>query len=488
MQGRIKTRPCDRTRMIIYLVNIMQAFFPVALVTGMILALWKSMDENRMTKQITLSIIIGLSFGSVLYELTPDRFSVAGIRTYLGIVNISAAVLTILTLWLSLKRKGIIETLAWAGSLLFVAVLSAAASFLFILFTSDQALSATSVLNTEAILNLGGILSGTGIIILLIILTVHMGRTAGSGIVLCLLTITAILLILKSGADATLGLMKAKIIELTSPRLTFVAKVTNLSFMLSYALVIVIGLLSLVSFFRRPALPYNKNMNSAEKRKALSGVLRDNRWLKAVTVTIVVVVSTMLYYDLYASRPPEISTPVRLLPNADGLIKVKIDYVKDGKLHRFSYVTDDGHIIRFFMINLYKDHTKIGVVFDACVMCGGEKGYIQKGNEVICLACNVRIFVPSIGKSGGCNPIPLKHKIQDGEIIISVKDLETEKDYFPERFPHGMNNSEVKGQDRLSRIYYGFKTAVNNFLRTKNQEEGAGKCHLNLASMKGHNS
>lgn len=474
--------------MIIYLVNIIQIFLPAAIASGMILALWKYMDEKQMTKHVLFALIAGLFCGGVLYGLTPERFSVISIRTYLGIITSSSALLSVSALWLSSKRNGIVQTVAWATSLMFVATLSSAASFSFILFASDRTLSSIPVMNTGAILNISGILSGLTVIILLIILITHMGRNAGKGITLSLFTVAALLFILTSGSDAVLGLMRAEIIELTSKRLTFAAKVTNLSSMLSYALVVLIGSLFLTSFYKRPSLaPGHETLNSAGKRKALSDVLKERKWLKAAAVTITVVLSTMLYYDLYASRPPEISTPVRLTPDADGLITVKIDDVKDGSLHRFSYITEDGYAIRFFMINLYENRTKIGVVFDACVMCGGEKGYIQKGNEIICLACNVRIFLPSIGKSGGCNPIPLNHEIKNGDIIISVDELETEKDYFPQTVQAGAETITGKEQTWTAKIYRGFRIFTSAFSNLTKQEEEPGQCHFDLASVEGGN-
>ena len=98
----------------------------------------------------------------------------------------------------------------------------------------------------------------------------------------------------------------------------------------------------------------------------------------------------------------------------------------------YAYIADDGHRVRFFLINRYDEkHVKIGVVYDACMICG-DAGYIQKGNEVICIACNVRIFVPSIGKAGGCNPIPLLHGEENGEIVISASELEKGAQYFSE--------------------------------------------------------
>ena len=114
------------------------------------------------------------------------------------------------------------------------------------------------------------------------------------------------------------------------------------------------------------------------------------------------------------------------------MVRIKIDEVKDGNLHRYSFVTDDGHVVRFFLINRARGgQSRIGVVYDACMLCG-DTVYIQEKNEIICLACNVRIFIPSIGKAGGCNPIPLQHSIEGGEVVIRAVDLDQGTRYFSE--------------------------------------------------------
>lgn len=61
-------------------------------------------------------------------------------------------------------------------------------------------------------------------------------------------------------------------------------------------------------------------------------------------------------------------------------------------------MADDGKAVRFFVINRYPDKLRFGVVFDACLLCG-DQGYVMEGNQVICVACGVHIFIPSIGKA-----------------------------------------------------------------------------------------
>ncbi len=52
---------------------------------------------------------------------------------------------------------------------------------------------------------------------------------------------------------------------------------------------------------------------------------------------------------------------------------------------------------------------------------------------MICIACNVSIFIPSIGKPGGCNPIPFPYEKTETEIIIKQSELENGANYFSEQ-------------------------------------------------------
>ncbi len=422
--------------MIVYFVQIIRLFLPVALIAGIIPALWKLLNERGIVKYTGMAVATGLFVGSVLYVISIRHLIVVGAQTYIDLANILSAILTIVTIVaLQFSRRGsIIQTVGWNSSIFFIVAITVNATFSFLLFASDQTLSVTSVLNTEMVLNIGGILTGVLTIAFLVVLVNHLAIKIPKYTVLTLLIALSVLLILKWSAEFMLGMMRTGTLELASGLLSFVAKVINFSNAFTYIQIIFLGVLSIVFFWRLKwgHMGDPNLLNSAMHRKIRNMAILELRWLKIVIASIVIIASVLLYYDLYASKPPTISTPVRLMPDDNGLIKVKIDNVKDGKLYRFSYVTDDGHVIRFFVINRFKDQVRMGVVFDTCVMCGGDMGYIQKGNDVICLACNVSIFLPSIGKSGGCNPIPLNHRIENGYIIITVKDLESKKDFFSE--------------------------------------------------------
>jgi uncharacterized membrane protein len=42
---------------------------------------------------------------------------------------------------------------------------------------------------------------------------------------------------------------------------------------------------------------------------------------------------------------------------------------------------------------------------------------------VICRNCGASIYIPSIGQSGGCNPISVKSRVAGGEVIVDLSAL-----------------------------------------------------------------
>jgi uncharacterized membrane protein len=76
--------------------------------------------------------------------------------------------------------------------------------------------------------------------------------------------------------------------------------------------------------------------------------------------------------------------------------------------------------LRFLVI--HKRDGDYVAALDACQICGAQ-GYRQEGSNVICRNCAAAIYVPSIGDAGGCNPIPVKSKVQNGELIVELSAL-----------------------------------------------------------------
>ena len=102
----------------------------------------------------------------------------------------------------------------------------------------------------------------------------------------------------------------------------------------------------------------------------------------------------------------------------------------DGKARHFTYKTDDGVVIRYFIIKSSDGVTR--AAFDACDVCWPEnKGYTQQGDVMVCKNCGKRFPSTRINEvHGGCNPAPLKRKVEQGTVIIRVADILQGKRYF----------------------------------------------------------
>ena len=414
--------------MLSYLVNSVHAFIPVSLLAGLLLALGRPVHGRNLLRPLLVSLAAGLLAGAVIYPVALRQETVTAARAFLDGGAICAALFNGGILLLASRRAGNLSRLGLGGILLFTLSLAAVGSFSFSGRLYEQTLSATTVLNTELILNLGGILTGALLVAFLLPLTAHLGAKSGRKMVSGLLLFASLLLVVHWSAELLLALMRLELVELTSSRLSFVAKTGKYAHAIPYLLTLLLTLLAGISFLRRPATA-PPAAGPAERRKARSLVIAEMRWFRSALATGAVLFAVLLYHDFYASRPPMITPPQYLIPDAAGLIRIKLTEALDGKLHRYAYITDDGHVVRFFLINRARGEARIGVVYDACMLCG-DMGYLQEKNEVICLACNVRIFVPSIGKAGGCNPIPLSHTVDGEEVVVSVEELDKGAHYF----------------------------------------------------------
>ncbi|GAC1632342.1 MAG: hypothetical protein NVS9B14_05470 [Candidatus Acidiferrum sp.] len=154
--------------------------------------------------------------------------------------------------------------------------------------------------------------------------------------------------------------------------------------------------------------------NEAEQRLFEAQRRRQRRWMIAASTACLAVILVLTADFIYAranSAPPS-SHKVNA---AADLIRVPLAEVQDGNLHIFS-VTSGEQDFRFLII---KKPQGWGVALDACRICGAE-GYRQDGQNVICRHCASAIYIPTIGESGGCNPVGLPFQVEGAEIVVNV--------------------------------------------------------------------
>lgn len=293
------------------------------------------------------------------------------------------------------------------------------------------AITATNVINTDLLINVSAVVIGIIIVAFAGVLLANCVRQVHS-LRWPLLWLLVLLLLAPLSGELMLVLMKLQVMDLTKSLLSYVAKVTNASGLINY----ICGgllLLSALIYLLKIVLPRRAAQvepRPIEHRKSVAHYQNSRRVLLMTLVLVLITVASQLYWDKIASQPPRLSEAFPVTLNADGLVHIPLEQVKDGKLHRFVWVADDGKAVRFFVINRYPDKLRLGVVFDACLLCG-DQGYVMEGNQVICVACDVRIFIPSIGKPGGCNPVPIDEwEMTETDLVISKKSLESGLNYF----------------------------------------------------------
>jgi FTR1 family protein len=158
--------------------------------------------------------------------------------------------------------------------------------------------------------------------------------------------------------------------------------------------------------------------NPAARRMREYEFRRQRRWSFAAAILCVAVVITFAGDYVYG-RVAAAPSPARTLTAQDNLVRIPLSDLTDSSLH-FYTADADGSVIRFLVI--HKLNGDFAVALDACQICG-TAGYRQEGQSVICRNCGAAIYIPSIGQSGGCNPISVKSRVEGGEVIVDLSAL-----------------------------------------------------------------
>jgi high-affinity iron transporter len=158
--------------------------------------------------------------------------------------------------------------------------------------------------------------------------------------------------------------------------------------------------------------------NPAQRRMREYEFRRQRRWSFAAAILCVAVVISFAGEYVYG-RVAAAPSPAKTLVAQDSLVRIPLSELTDSSLH--FYTADvNGTMIRFLVI--HKQNGDYATALDACQICG-TAGYRQEGQNVICRNCGASIYIPSIGQSGGCNPISVKSRVAGGAVIVDLSAL-----------------------------------------------------------------
>jgi FTR1 family protein len=184
------------------------------------------------------------------------------------------------------------------------------------------------------------------------------------------------------------------------------------------AILALAGAMMLLEWRGRRTSTVNPDLQGAALRKAKWTAHREKVWMVGSCLASGLFILMITAEFIYAKSTTELSAAIPLTVTGDS-VKIPVASVSDGNLHRFS-VQSDGVTIR--MIVIQRPDKSLATAFDACEICG-NKGYYQKGQNVICRNCASAIFIPTIGTAGGCNPIALPSEVQGDQLVIPAAKL-----------------------------------------------------------------
>ena len=156
----------------------------------------------------------------------------------------------------------------------------------------------------------------------------------------------------------------------------------------------------------------------AERRKAAWSARRERMWMISVLTFSFIFIALITAEFVYAKSVSNLS-PATEVTFTNGRLSIPLTQIADGDLHRFQ-ASENGTAIRFWLHQ--KPDGKVATVFDACEICGAV-GFYKGPNGVVCKNCAAPINPQSVGKAGGCNPVPLKATQTADAVIIQEADV-----------------------------------------------------------------
>jgi len=149
----------------------------------------------------------------------------------------------------------------------------------------------------------------------------------------------------------------------------------------------------------------------------------------AVACAAILVGGGILYFIYSGSGSAPVAATSSTAGNTLTQVAFPASLFEDGKARHFQH--DAGRFtIKYFVLK--SSDGIIRAAFDACDVCWpAGKGYYQEGDYMVCRNCGRRFASVLVNEvKGGCNPAPLNRAVENGKVVIQVKDILEGKQYF----------------------------------------------------------
>ena len=170
-----------------------------------------------------------------------------------------------------------------------------------------------------------------------------------------------------------------------------------------------------IQFERLPAVAHIRQ--GAQRRRVLVDAIRARRYRALIPVFALLLLAAATYQSCFPSVEYWDPKPLPVTAGSSGEIiipkKGEIN-LEDGKLHK--YIFRQGvKEARFFV--LMTPAGELTVDLDACAICKPD-GYGQAEGSVICYYCKTLIPLETVGKPGGCNPVPIPFTENGDSVVV----------------------------------------------------------------------
>lgn len=172
---------------------------------------------------------------------------------------------------------------------------------------------------------------------------------------------------------------------------------------------------------------YNK---TAAKKAAVLGTEKKSRLPLFALIAASLILGVVYYYYMTGTSKETIAVSSQ---TASSGLTTQVTYPEsmfdDGNARHFQY-SSNGITIKYFILK--SSDGVIRAAYDACDVCwSAGKGYYQSGDDMVCRNCGRKFASVLVNVvKGGCNPAPLKRKVENGNVVIRINDILDGKQYF----------------------------------------------------------
>jgi len=166
-----------------------------------------------------------------------------------------------------------------------------------------------------------------------------------------------------------------------------------------------------------PGTPEAAASGGAQARLARAAASRERAWRRGLAALGLVVVALLAASFVSRARIPAAEPATALAPEA-GTVSFDAGLLADGRMHFFEAPLAQGSV-RFFAIRVAGE---VRTNLDACEICG-PIGYFLEGGAAVCRNCTSPIALSSLGRHGGCNPIPVRSRVEGPRVVVDLAEL-----------------------------------------------------------------